>query len=224
MAARPPRGGDGRFVRRDRVEYSRAHRVWWFVSVDPNHADVACPCGVLAPLERAERAAVEVSIQANPPRQGSARRRKPAGVHVGQVRAEEGRAELPSPRSPPQQPGLRNRLDGRPDCPVRTASLRCSGCSTRGGRFRSSRGFSGATPPWARTAATRSSIRRCRIRVAPPTSLRPNPYRSAALHRAVRRAARRHGGRPNHRWRCRETAQALSARFQRNARTVSVLG
>jgi hypothetical protein len=36
--------------------------------------------------------------------------------------------------------------------------------------------------------------RRRRIRVAPPISLRPNPYRSAALHRAVRRAARRHGG------------------------------
>ena len=36
--------------------------------------------------------------------------------------------------------------------------------------------------------------RRRRIRVAPPTSLRPNPYRSAARHRAARRAARRHGG------------------------------
>jgi hypothetical protein len=37
--------------------------------------------------------------------------------------------------------------------------------------------------------------------VAPPISLRPNPYRSAALHRAARRAARRHEARPNHRCR-----------------------
>jgi hypothetical protein len=39
--------------------------------------------------------------------------------------------------------------------------------------------------------------------VAPLTSLRPDSYRSAALHRAARRAARRHEARPNHRWRCR---------------------
>ena len=77
-----------------------------------------------------------------------------------------------------------------------TASLRRSGCITRGDRFRSSRGFSGATPPWSRRARRRRDRRyiRCRSRVAPPTSLRPNPYRSAALHRAARRAARRHGG------------------------------
>jgi len=80
VAARPTRGGDGRSVLRDRVEYWRAHCVWWFVSVDPNHADVACPCGVLErrvvgcrTLDELRdqclvgRAAVEVSIHANPP-------------------------------------------------------------------------------------------------------------------------------------------------------------
>ena len=206
MAARPPRGGDGRFVRRDRVEYSRAHRVWWSVSVDPNHADVACPCGVLArrvvacrTLDELRdqclfvgRAAVEVSIQANPPRQGSARRREASRrPRRAGPRRRRGRAELPSPRSPPTSPS-RTGLAQSTRWPARlpathptrggTASLRCSGCSTRGGRFRSSRGFSGAT------------IQTACIRVAPPISLRPNPYRSAALHRAVRRAARRHGG------------------------------
>jgi hypothetical protein len=206
-------------VLRDRVEYSRAHRVWWTVSVDPNHADVACPCGVLErrvvacrTLDELRdqclfvgRAAVEVSICANPPRQGLARRREASRrPRRAGPRRRKGRAELPSPRSPSESPS-RTGLAQSTRWPARlpatrptrgsTASLRRSGCSTRASRFRSSRGFSGATPPWARTAATRDRrYRRCRIRVAPPTSLRPNPYRSAALHRAVRRAARRHGG------------------------------
>jgi hypothetical protein len=106
----------------------------------------------------------------NSPRQGSARRReasrRPRGVGP---RRRRGRAELPSPRSPPASPsrtGLAQstrwpaRLPGAHPSPGGTASLRCSGCSSRGGRFRSSRGFSGATPPWSRRAraATRSSI------------------------------------------------------------------
>jgi hypothetical protein len=241
VAARRPRGGDGRSVPRDRVEYSRAHRVWWFVSVYPNHAAVACPCGVLERRVVGCRtldelrdqclhvgcAAVEVSIRANPPRQGSARRRQASRRprRVG-PRRRRGRAELPSPRSPPASPsttGLAQstrwpaRLPAAHPLRGGTAPLRCSGCSTRGSRFRSSRGFSCATPPWSRRARRRRDrrYRRCRIRVAPPTSLRPNSYRSAALHRAARRAARRHEARPNHRWRRRglgsDCLSALSA-------------
>ena len=244
MAARPPRGGDGRFVLRDRVEYSRAHCVWWFVSVDPNHADVACPCGVLErrvvacrTLDELRdqclfvgRAAVEVSIQANPPRQGSARRREASRrPRRAGPRRRRGRAELPSPRSPPASPS-RTGLAQSTRWPARlpaahptrggTASLRCSGCSTRGGRFRSSRGFSGATPPWSRRARRRSCVSES-LRQSPCgrtlTGARRSTEQQDARHVATE-------ARPNHRWRCRETAQALSARFQRNARTVSVLG
>jgi hypothetical protein len=79
VAARLPRGGDGRSVLRDHLEYARAHCVRWFVAVDPNHAAVACPCGV--PERRVVgcrtldelrdecfvgRAAVEVSIDCEP--------------------------------------------------------------------------------------------------------------------------------------------------------------
>jgi hypothetical protein len=130
---------------------------------------------------------------------------KPAGVHVGQVRAEEEVGQNCQPSisaGEPQQDRARaiDSMAGQIAAahPSRggTASLRRSGCSTRGDRFRSSRGFSGATPPWSRRARRRRDRRyiRCRSRVAPPTSLRPDSYRSAALHRAVRRAARRHGG------------------------------
>ena len=225
MAARPPRGGDGRFVRRDRVEYSRAHRVWWSVSVDPNHADVACPCGVLArrvvacrTLDELRdqclfvgRAAVEVSIQANPPRQGSARRRQASRrPRRAGPRRRRGRAELPSPQSAPASPS-RTGLAQSTRWPARlpaahptrggTASLRCSGCSTRGGRFRSSRGFLGATPPWARTAATRSSIRTvsypsrsANLLAAEPLPERGAPPSSKTRGTSPRRAGRTTGG------------------------------
>ncbi len=53
-------------------------------------------------------------------------------------------------------------------------------------------------PPWHHRGRERRRrdrrYRRRRIRVAPPISLRPNPYRSAARHRAARRAGRRHAG------------------------------
>jgi hypothetical protein len=99
----------------------------------------------------------------------------------------------------PAGPGSRNRLDGRPDCPLRihrVATQRLCGVldvvlavvdfgHRVDFRLRRNRG---------RARRRRGQYRRCRIRVAPPTSLRPNSYRSAALHRAVRRGARRHEG------------------------------
>ena len=80
----------------------------------------------------------------------------------------------------PAGPGSRNRLDGRPDCPLRIQPVvapRLWGVldvviAVVDFGHRVDFGC------WARTAAT---------------SLRPNPYRGAALHRAVRSAARRHG-------------------------------
>jgi hypothetical protein len=94
---------------------------------------------------------------------------KPAGVHVGQVRAEgRGQTELPSPRPPPASPrrtGLAQSIRWRARLPAAhptrgcTSSLRCSGCSTRGSRFRSSHGFLGATPPWSRRARRRRDRR-----------------------------------------------------------------
>ncbi len=205
---------------RDRVEYSRAHCVWWSVSVDPNHADVACPCGVLERRVAACRtldelcdqcrfvghAAVEVSIHANPPRQGSARRREASRRRRrAGPRRRIGRAELPSPRSPPASPS-RTGLAQSTRWPVRlpaphptrggTASLRCSGCSTRGSRFRSSRGLSGATPPWSRRArVTRSSIQTVSYpsRSANLLAAEPLPERGAPPSSKAR-AARRHGG------------------------------
>ena len=116
---------------RDRVEYSRAHCVWWFVSVDPNHADVACPCGVLErrvvacrTLDELRdqclvgRAAVEVSIHANPPPTDQPGPGKPGSVHIGQVQ----RRRSPADRQPamtagsPSGPGSRNRTTAEPDC------------------------------------------------------------------------------------------------------------
>jgi hypothetical protein len=206
-------------VLRDHAEHSRAHRVWWFVSVDPNHADVACPCGVLERRVAAcrtldelrdrcrfvGRAAVEVLIHANPPRQGSARRRQASRRprRVG-PRRRKGRAELPSPRSPPaSRTGLAQstrwpaRLPAAHPTRGGTASLRCSRCSTRGGRFRSSRGFSGATPPWARTAATRSSIRTVSYpsRSANLLAAEPLPERGAAPSSKTRGTSPRRAGR-----------------------------
>ena len=106
----------------------------------------------------------------------------------------------PSITAGPAGPGSRNRLDGRPDCPLRiqrVAAQRLCGVldvvlavvdfgRRVDFRVRRHRGR-------ARRRRDRR-YRRCRIRVAPPISLRPNPYRSAARHRAARRAARRHGG------------------------------
>ena len=142
------------------------------------------------------RAAVEVSIHVNPPRQGSARRRRASKASTSGTSAEEKvgqiRPALDHRRRAPAGPGSRNRLDGRPDCTLRiqtrggTASLRCSGCSTRGSRFRSSRGFSGATPPRARTAATRSSIQTVSFpsRSAPlrRITIAPNRTRAGVSH------------------------------------------
>jgi hypothetical protein len=119
---------------------------------------------------------------------------------AGPPKKRSGRIAQPSTPASPSRTGLAQstrwpaRLPAAHPTRGGTASLRCSGCSTRGSRFRSSRGFSGATPPWARTAATRSWIQTVSYPSPPPTSLRPNPYRSAALHPAVRSAARRHGG------------------------------
>ena len=160
---------------------------------------------------------------------------KPAGVHVGQgPRRRRGRAELPSPRSPPASPsrtGLAQstrwpaRLPGTHPTRGGTASLRCSGCSTRGSRFRSSRGFSGATPPWARTAATRSSTptvsypsRSANLLAAEPLPERGAPPSSKTRGTSPRRPSRTTGGAAG------KSAQAISARFQRHARTASALG
>ena len=102
---------------RDHLEYARAHCVRWFVAVDPNHAAVACPCGV------PERRVV----------------------------------------------GCRTLDELRDQCFVGRAAVEVSiDCEPA----------ASATVVTARTAATRSWYRRCRIRVAPPTSLRPNPYRT----------------------------------------------
>jgi hypothetical protein len=170
----------------------------------PNHAAVACPCGV---LERRVVACGRNLDPGEPAASGSARRREARRrPRRAGPRRRRGQAELPSPRSSPPASPSRTGLAQSTRWPARlpaahptrgaTASLRCSGCSTRGSRFRPSRRFSGATPPWSRRARRRRDrrYRRCRIRVAPPTSLRPNSYRSAALHRALQPAVRRHEG------------------------------
>jgi hypothetical protein len=195
-----------------------------------------CPCGVLErrvvgcrTLDELRdqclvgRAAVEVSIQANPPRQRSARRRQAsrrprrAGPH-----RRRGRAELPSPRSPPASPSRTGpaqstrwpaRLPATHPTRRATASLRCSGCSTRGGRFRSSRGFSGAT---IQTASHPS--RSTNLLAAEPLPERGAPPSRKTRGTSPRRPSRTTGGGAGIRLR------PSQPRFQRNARTVSVLG
>lgn len=163
-----------------------------------------CPCGVLErrvvgcrTLDELRdqcllvgRAAVEVSINANPPCQGSARRRQASRRprRVG-PRRRRGRAELPSPRSPPAAgPGLRNRLDGRPDCPLcihRVAVQRlCGVLDVLLAVVDSGRRVDlvcDATVVTARTAATRSSIPRVSYpsRSANLVAAEPLPQRGA---------------------------------------------
>jgi hypothetical protein len=116
---------------------------------------------------------------------------------------------LPSPRSPPASPS-RTGLAQSTRWPARlpaahptrggTASLGCSGCSTRGSRFRSSRGF-------------RVRHHRGRARRQPPCGRTLTGARRSAEQYEARHVAM--DAQPKHRWRAGRSAQAISARFQR---------
>ena len=149
----------------------------------------------------------------------SAPKKSPGRIAQPSITAGSRTGPAQSTRRAARLPGAHPTRDG-------TASLRCAGCSTRGSRFRSARDFLGATPPWPRVhgggeivdahGVVSESLRQ------PPcgrtlTGARRSTEQQDARHVATRPGRTTGGG-------AGDSAQAVSAGFQRNARTVTVLG